>query len=239
MSQVKTNDHDLFYLEEDRYERPKEIFKIAASRAEQTGFLKPGQRVLDVGCAAGEFLYYLTKHHEGPTYEGYEFLPELVDKASRMVPAASIHQGSVLESSMLSADSVDALFMIGVHSYFDEARPWLANILNWVKPGGYACIFGIFNPHPVDVLLKYRLPERDGGQELRPGWNNWSMKTVSEIIDGIIGPGKHSFIDFTMPFDMPKQPDPIRSWTIPGEEGRVITNGLCIIQHQKFLEIRP
>lgn len=233
------NTHDQFYLKEERYENPKEIFKIAATRAKQAGYLNPGHTVVDVGCAAGEFLYYLDKHHPGPKYAGYEYLQELVDKAQKMVPAVPFKQASVLNPDMLPKGTIDALFMIGVHSYFDEPKPWLENILNWIKPGGYACIFGVFNPHAVDILMKYRFPGKDT-DELRPGWNNWSTVTISSIVEAKIGKGRHEFVPFEMPFDMhPKPDDPIRSWTFPDSQGRrIITNGLCIIQNQMFLEIR-
>ena len=51
-------DHNRFYLAEDRRLEPKEYFKFLVEQA--AGRLsKPPVRVLDIGCAAGELLYYL------------------------------------------------------------------------------------------------------------------------------------------------------------------------------------
>lgn len=231
--------HDRFYLDENRYENPKEIFKWAAARAAAAGKLTKGAKVADVGCAAGEFMYYLNKQHPGPDYRGFDLLPELVGKAQKMVPNVPFKAHSLLDSGMLEPASLDALFMIGVHSYFDEVRPWLQNVISWIKPGGVGIVFGIFNPYPVDVVLKYSFPKDEG--VARPGWCNPSRATVSAIIDEKLGKGRHEYIPFEMPFDLPPhEGDPIRSWTFKDEKGtRWCTNGLCIIQHQTFLEIRP
>lgn len=233
--------HDAFYLKENRYDQPKEIFKVGAAHARAAGRLVEGDVVADIGCAAGEFLYYLSKNFPGPKYAGYELLPELAEKARKMVPGVPFHTASVLDPNIIEPASLDVAFMIGVHSYFDDTL-WLENLLRWVKPGGIAYVFGIFNPHPVDVFLKYRFAGTSDAAEgnLRPGWNYVSRRTVSDFIDSRLGPGHHRFIDFEMPFDIAQQDDPIRSWTMLDAAGRRwFTNGLCIIQHQSFLEIRP
>jgi SAM-dependent methyltransferase len=231
--------HDRFYLDEDRYENPKEIFKWAAALAAKEGRLTPGANVADIGCAAGEFMYYLNKHFAGPTYRGFDLLPELVEKAQAKVPSVPFAAHSLLDPAMLPERSLDVLYMIGVHSYFDEVRPWLENVVRWIKPGGIGVVFGIINPYPVDVVLKYSFP--DDQSVHRPGWSNPSRATISKVIDEAIGSGKHEYFPFEMPFDMPQHPsDPVRSWTFVDSDGkRWCTNGLSIIQHQTFLVIRP
>ena len=57
--------HDLFYLEEERYEKSKELHEkisqdIIVSRPNQEAE-KNRLKILDAGCAAGEFLFLLRK----------------------------------------------------------------------------------------------------------------------------------------------------------------------------------
>ena len=51
----RTHDQHV-YLGEDRYDEPKEIFKVLAGLAKYTGALREGTTVCDFGCATGEFL---------------------------------------------------------------------------------------------------------------------------------------------------------------------------------------
>ena len=52
--------HDKLYLKENRYDRPKEMFKFIFKKS----FIKKNANEVigDFGCAAGEFLYFLNKN---------------------------------------------------------------------------------------------------------------------------------------------------------------------------------
>src|SRR3990167_37337 len=81
------------YLEEDRYDKPKEIFKILGNLALQSGVLKEGSKVGDFGCASGEFLYYLSQRYPTAKYYGYDVVPDLVEKARERVPGVEFFHG--------------------------------------------------------------------------------------------------------------------------------------------------
>ena len=51
--------HDSLYLKENQYKNPKETFKFASKLIDKIA-LKKRVKLLDVGCAAGDFLKYLT-----------------------------------------------------------------------------------------------------------------------------------------------------------------------------------
>ena len=55
----RTHDKDL-YLKESRYKNPKEIFQNAVSILSNSVELSE-LTCVDVGCAAGEYLYYLNE----------------------------------------------------------------------------------------------------------------------------------------------------------------------------------
>ena len=231
--------HDLLYLDENRYEDVKDGFKFCASLLKNAGGFKAGHIVCDVGCAAGEYLYYLTKTFPSVTFRGYDLLPALVEKARIKVPQTSFFVGSVNDPSLMPSNSADACFLIGVHSIFEEFEPTFSNLISWVKPGGRCYIFGIFNAYPVDVYIKYRASERSGKGPFEAGWNMFSMKSITRFLDQHPAVSGHTFHKFTISVDLQPNPaDPVRSWTFKNAEShRLITNGLSIIQQQYALEI--
>jgi SAM-dependent methyltransferase len=226
------------YLKENRYEQPKEIFKMLARLAAESGLLKAGTRVADIGCAAGEFLYFLAKTHPGPRYAGWEVLPELVAKARAAVPEVEFHTGSVVDSGLTPEASLDVAFLSGVMSLCYDFRVVLDNVRRWTRPGGRIYIFEVFNPYPVDVFLRFRRSGEDGtGGEGH--WNIFARQTVIECLDHTAGIQSYRFIPFEMPFDLAPDPDdPVRTWTWNVEGRRLFTSGLSMLLNLEVLEIR-
>ena len=68
------------YLYEDRYNKPKEMFKhidslVTAKR------ISGSTRWLDIGCATGEFLFYLEKKHPIVSCTGIDISKPMIEKA--------------------------------------------------------------------------------------------------------------------------------------------------------------
>lgn len=228
------------YLEENRYEQPKEMFKQLAELAKQRGVLKAGSVVCDFGCAAGEFLYHLRRECPMATYSGYDVVSELLDKARTKVPGVAFQHGSVLDRSLRPPASADLTFLVGVHSLFEDFEPCVSNLLQWTRPGGAIYIAGLFNPYPADVWVTYRLADAPRGQR-ESGWNLFSKASVSRYLDALATPVGYTFLPFVMPCDVAPHPrDVVRTWTFRDERNRrVFTNGLSLLCHLEILEIRP
>lgn len=150
-----TRTHDIaIYLDEDRYEKPKELFKFitnyAINKWGQNYF--ENKKLIDVGCATGEFLYHVNKVMPRNELIGVDVVPELLEKAKNNLPSNKFILGSVLESDTLESNCADVNFLIGVHSIFDEFETCLMNLINWTKPSGLVYLVGTFNPNPIDVL---------------------------------------------------------------------------------------
>lgn len=236
-------EHDKLYLSEQRYDRPKEAFKFMVERAKNGyGAPAPGTVICDIGCAAGEFAFYLQQLWPQAEIVGYDVRPDLVQRATQMVPKARFLGGSVLDPGMMPQASADIIFMAGVLSIFDDFRPSIDNILSWLKPGGFAVIFGIFNPAPLDVIIRSRQADADASEAWETGWNVFSTASVETHLSRHAAKPVFSFQPFSIPIDLPRNPsDPLRSWTIDlGKEERLIVNGLCLVHHFMTLEIaRP
>jgi SAM-dependent methyltransferase len=231
--------HDAIYLDEYRYDEPKEMFKFIANNAFESYETQSNLSVCDFGCAAGEFLYFLKNINSNITLEGVDVMASLLKKASKFVPSATFKQGSVLDSCCKLEDQYDLSFLIGVHSIFDEFETCFSNLIKWTKPGGSVYIAGMFNPFPVDVLIKYKKAENYESYTYESGWNIFSQESVSAFLEKNIKVKSHSFKKFEISIDLHRQEDFIRSWTLRDyKDKRWIINGLNILQPHYLLEIK-
>jgi len=231
--------HDEFYLDENRYNEPKEMFKFIAKNAFHQDENNSDLSVCDFGCAAGEFLYYLNTILPDITFDGVDLLPSLLEKAAKYVPSVKFQQGSVLDSNCKEENQYDKSFLIGVHSIFDEFETCFSNLVKWTKPGGSVYIVGMFNPFPVDVLIKYKESENYDSDVYESGWNVFSQQSVSEFLKKNKKIKYHTFEKFDITIDLQRQEDPLRSWTLRDyKDKRFIINGLCLLQPHYLLKIK-
>jgi SAM-dependent methyltransferase len=231
--------HDQLYLTENRYEQPKEIFRIAAAIVRSAGLGGRGHRLVDIGCAAGEFAYFLKKEFPEADVAGYDLLPELIDKARTQVPGVQFAVGSVLEPTLLEQGSADVTFLIGVHSIFDDPTDCFRNLIRWTKPGGLVIVLGLFNKFDIDVWVRYRPAGKpDGAKEL--GWNLVSRSSARRIVAEADSRASVEFHPVVMPLDLPRNAsDPVRSWTEKRADGeRFLTNGLSLIINLETMVVR-
>ena len=73
------------YLHEDRYDHPKEMFKHIDSLVTAKKIVS-STRWLDVGCATGEFLFYLEKNHPRVSCTGIDISEPMIEKARENIP---------------------------------------------------------------------------------------------------------------------------------------------------------
>ncbi|UZP66884.1 class I SAM-dependent methyltransferase [Desulfovibrio mangrovi] len=228
-------DRDI-YLQENRYKEPKEIFKHLAALLEERVGVRPGLKVCDIGCAAGEFLYHVRDRWSQLELCGFDPSRELVEKARSVMPGETFFVGSVMETQTLAPASQDVVFMSGVHSGIRDMKQCLANILSWLKPGGTAYLFGIFNPYPIDVQASYVMSGDEGEPTL---FYVHSCKSVSGYLDAIDGVTAYSFTKFHPPVDIAyRESNPFRAWTIRDDQGEgMLVNGLSMVVHCFVMEI--
>ena len=224
------------YLKDNSYSKPKEIFKFIEKKAftnKHKNYL-----CLDIGCAGGNFIYYLKEKNPQCEFHGIDPILKLITKAKKNVTNCKFYKKSVLKPSSFSPKLYDKIFMVGVHPIFDDFTKPLKNIISWTKPKGEIYICDMFNPFPVDVFIYYRMSKDIKKNKLESGWNNLSISSFSRFLKNHKKVKSFSFTKFNMPFDLKRQKNPARSWTIKDEnKNRFIINGLGIIQNQYLLKI--
>ncbi|QQG42899.1 MAG: class I SAM-dependent methyltransferase [Candidatus Giovannonibacteria bacterium] len=228
-------EHDKLYLSENRKLKVKEKFKSIIRIADRHLRKLTRPEILDVGCATGDFLHYLRARYPNASLTGLDIMPALLKLAKREVPQASYVRGDIYTGRGLPKSKFDAVFLLAVHSIFDDVGSWLDNLLRLVKPNGHIFVDGLFNPEDVDVVMRVRYAKP--GSRYQRGWNMFSQKTVLEHLRK--RGAKGAFHRFVIGIDIPRhKDDPLRSWTFKLENGeRAIINGTQILHQFYFLEI--
>ena len=227
------NVDDNIYLNEDRYENPKDISKFLVGLFEKSFRSKQSCCVLDIGCAAGEFLYYMRKMYPAFGYYGIDVSGKLIEKANVKVKGVNFKTHSILEPPYFDGKKFDAVFCSAVTPIFDDIENVIKCILTATKPGSRVYINSVFNPYPVDALILYRTNPDEPWQR---GQNRISQKTVNEILEPIVT--SYTWHVHKMPFGLPKQEDLMRGWTMKTEDDpyqRV--NGIGLIYDASIVEI--
>ena len=226
----KIEDHNRFHLEEDPRLRPREFFEFLVRLAEAQ--LSAGSTVLDVGCAAGAFLYYLRSLYPGLSLTGIDVSPQFLAKAIRTVPDARFSVGDIYTGDQLPTERFEVVFMNGVNYLFSQYELWLSNLLSLTK--GSAFVYGIFNSEDLDVYATVR---RSGDKSSVTPWNFISEKSISMFLDSI--GVRHRFFRWALPIENPRvHPDPMRSWTIETKDsGYLVINGTQMIHRFAVLRI--
>ena len=223
--------HDKFYLDEDRRNNPKEYFKFIIDNIQLD---LNNLKIIDIGCATGDFLFYINSLFPKANIFAADIDKELLSEAKKNVP--SIKECFQLDISNLETfEKFDAIFMLGVHSIFDDLK-WINSIKLMLKnENSKAYIFGIFNPDKIDVIIRGR--ESNSNQDWETGWNVFSKESIRNAMDecGL----KHKFIDFNLKIDIDKKnEDSFRSWTIPiQDKQKLVINGLCLVHYFSLCEV--
>jgi ubiquinone/menaquinone biosynthesis C-methylase UbiE len=225
--------HDDLYLYENRYNNPKECFKDLIKILKNKK-IKKNIHFGDIGCSNGELIFNIAKNFKNWKITGLDIKKNLLKKAKLINPLVNFKKINISKKIILN-EKYDLITMSGVLSIFDKPEKILNNCLKLLKKKGSFFIFGHFNPHPIDVYIKYK--ELDNNINIfQSGWNIFSLKTMRKFAKK--NKLKFKLFPFNIKINIHKNKnDPVRSWTFKNLNGKnLITNGLCIIQHQFWIE---
>lgn len=220
---------DAIYLNEDRYNEPKESFKFIGDLI-QGDLRTKHQSLLDVGSATGEFVHYLAGRFPNLSFHGVDVSDAMIRQAKHRVPNARFDVVSVLDRNFFSRQRYDLVTCVGVVQMFDDLKTPLYHLIDALNPGSVLYVQSAMNENPIDLFSRYR--QIDGKDpRLQLGWNILSKKTYSHLIDSYPGKLTHTYHAFKMPVPISRRKDPMRTWTVPASDGHglQLVNGACLM----------
>jgi len=207
---------DQVYLNEDRANEPKEIFKVFRNILLQRNETE-NMKVLDIGCATGEFLYYLKGELPDGSFHGMDISSQMIKYAEDRYTNMSFSTGDI-NSSLTTKRQYDIITCSGVLSYFDDISLPIQNILSFANTDATILILIPTTRRDVDVNVRYKRTTVEN-QPWEGGWNLFSNKTVERILASLPYKLELTWIPFKMPFSIPERPDdPMRNWTVSLED---------------------
>jgi SAM-dependent methyltransferase len=228
--------NDPAYLGEQQLE-PKESFRrVVELIAEAHG--KGPLSLVDAGCASGAFVRYALTSLDVRECVGFDRSSEHLARARRDVPNAEFIQDSLPELEHLRGRTFDVCTCLGTVALFDDLESALSALLSLRKPRGSVIIYDLVNDDPVDVIMRYRRSEED--DQWQPGFNVWSAETYRRTLATIDRDLHATFVDFNLPFGLPRSDDPLRAWTIETEQQpHQIVVGTGQLLNFKIVRIAP
>lgn len=228
-------DYAYQYTDND-YEKPKELFKFIANIIKSNMSGRKNVSILDVGCAKGEFLYYLKNRLSNcsPYLCGVDFSKTLLELAGEFqgLDGVDLHFGIAEEINI--STKFDFITATGIISYYDDYSPFMENLFKHLRDDGVLIITNGYSVSEYDVLLKFRRYDQKGKWE--KGWNQHSIRGISRYVERWGRCLKAH--KFELPFKLKKTKDGLRSWTIDTDEGQRFVNSLNQIWNLWSLEIK-
>jgi len=217
---------ETIYLNENRYEKPKESFKQVAGLL-KLDEVKPSKSLLDLGCATGEFLYYIRQINQSIELHGIEYSNNMVNSCKDLLlkHQIKINCGDVRQLTDIKDSSFDYVTMFGlfgVTSVFDDFRPIFNEMIRVAKNDGTCVNHMLVNELDIDIIFKYRKP----GTDIEGFGNKFSIQSIQKFLEQHPHVNGFRFIKHEMPFDIKKTDDLMRTWTEQIDGKRILWNGL-------------
>ena len=214
--------------------RTYERFKFVKDRMAKN--LRSAKDFLDIGCAKGEIIWYLKDFFPEINYTGIDISDELLDLA-RKEPKLSDARFIRADANDFNLNKkFDIVLMSGVLSIFDDFTRPLRQMMKHIKPAGWGYIFGTFTEDEIDVLVRFR-NNYLGSKEWESGHNMFSLRSVEKRLRDFSDTVKLHRFDIQI--DLPKEENPVKSYTLnTAERGRIIVNGANIMSQFYLIEFR-
>ena len=147
--------HDKLYLKSNLYKKPKENFKFLQKILKKRLSKKKKYKVIDIGCANGELLYFLKNKNKNFDLTGLDIRNDLISKAKKNLPEKVILKKIDFNSKVKSFGKYDIIICSGVISIFDDLNVFFQNIKKIKKKDSIFYFFGSFNDYPYDIRTRY------------------------------------------------------------------------------------
>jgi 2-polyprenyl-3-methyl-5-hydroxy-6-metoxy-1,4-benzoquinol methylase len=144
-------------------------------------YVRPGMTVVEVGCAPGKHLAWVT-HTLGAHVSGLDYSARGLEFSRRLFEALGLTGDLRCEdllNTTLANDAFDLVYSVGVIEHFDDPRPIVARHVALARPGGvvviavpnYRGVYGTLQRHfdaPNLAIHNLQIMTEDGLRGLAP-----------------------------------------------------------------------
>lgn len=228
------------YIRGDRYEKPKQDYVHKVKKMGQHLDLANGEgSIIDLGCANGDFLYYLKKT-VGPQWRlhGIDMTPDFIEDGRQWpgLEGVTLEVGDLLDLNR----KYDVLVCSGTIQIFPDIENVLQTLLDSTNDGGWLFLDGQFNTFDVDTVFTYHdYSTKEGEGKWRCDFNIHSQKRITTFLRDKVK--DFDFMHLDMDIDLPQDPDAphINIHTLTLEDGsRIKTHGGRLIIDTYLLTIQ-
>lgn len=200
------------FLKRGKAFQPREYMRDAVQLIRRRSRGKPLE-IIDVGCATGDFLGYCFSELPVRHACGVDVSRPLINRARERFPSIEWCVDGLPSLKSIGQRRFDVCVSFGTFPIFDEIDSSLRRLWSLVKPGGFLLIFTPMNVHPVDVVVRYRPVSRFPLPPWGAGLNVFSIKTWERALSALKRRGPWTLNEFSLPVNLPKGKDPLRSWS--------------------------
>lgn len=195
--------------------------------------------LMDVGCASGFFVNYITSKFNKVETAGVDFSAQLIKVAKISNPNSKFYVKNLLKNSLAKIGKYDVTTCLGTLHAFDDLSIPIKNLLLVTKKGGTILIFTLVNKHDVNVISRY---QKNYGNDKNwyTAFNNFSKPYWIEKIKAHKKNVKIKFHKFKLKKQLARtKNDPMRSWTTSfGTVKNQLTVGTAQILCYNIIEIK-
>jgi trans-aconitate methyltransferase len=226
------------YIEEGWAREPKQSFQAVEHIMQRARGKALTGSALDVGCATGELIAYLSSRFPDLDMTGIDVFEPLLEKGRLLVPDARFVKASILAIPPELKRRFDIVTAIGVMSVFDERElaVFWRGLLDAASPDGFVVVLAPLNEYGVDTMIRHRKRLEGRALDWETGWNIHAIESVREVLAAL---GHEVTVErFQFSGRLPRREDAVRTWTLPTEENPLqLTNGLKLLVDHYFMTV--
>src|SRR3989344_1701546 len=226
------------YASSKRYENPKQVFLFALQEIERNLKTDTLITLVDIGCANGEFLYYVKKWHPNWNLYGYDFMPEFIEAGKKFNGLKGIHLE--LKNFFTLRKKFDVVCCFGTLPIFPDVKKPLKKLLSLCKKNGLLVADGLFNRFDIDVQITYRDNSKIESKNIwRNDFNQHAQTTIAEFLEPIVGQLEFKAVPFNVDLPYITNNPHANAFTFRDDGGnRRVTNGLNILLNSTLLIVK-
>jgi trans-aconitate 2-methyltransferase len=153
--------------------------------------VKPGLRVIDLGCGTGELTRRLADHLPESETLGVDSSPQMLQKAqSQARPGLRFERGDIAEVAAASRGKFDLVFSHAAIQWVDDHESLIPMLLEMLKPGGQVAIQQPANHNHPSYRMMSEIAAEEPFKTALNGWLRvWPVLKVERYADLLFANG--------------------------------------------------